>query len=70
MEHVIQIRIMDYAGSGFAFLPLTTKQYGKTDEDRKMKNEWSDVIKNFINKILPSGSVVLHKYVIAKPVKE
>lgn len=43
---------------------------GKTDEDRKMKNEWSDVIQNFINKILPSGFIVLHKYVIAKPVKE
>lgn len=64
-----KIRIMDYAGSGFAFLPLTTKQWGKTDEDRKMKNEWSDVIKNYINKILPPGFIVLNKYVIAKPVK-
>lgn len=70
MEHVIQIRIMDHAGSGFDLLPLTTKQWGKTDEDRKMKNEWSDVIKNYINKILPSGFIVLDKYVIAKPAKE
>lgn len=35
-----------------------------------MKNEWSDVIKNYINKILPSGFIVLYKYVIAKLVKE
>lgn len=40
---------MDYAGSVLAFLPITTKQWEKTDEDRKMKNEWSDMVKNYIN---------------------